>query len=85
MTNIKIVEIQREMGIHDAEIGIFEEPDGVICLTVAQIDGADKESTAAKIARALVAIAADVTIDTPQSHIPGDDVQLTSNPTSTIH
>jgi hypothetical protein len=85
MTNIKIVEIQREMGEHDAEIGIFEEPNGVICLAVAQIDGANKDCTAAKIARALVAIAADVTIDAPQRYIPGDDVQPTSNPTSTIH
>jgi hypothetical protein len=83
MSNTKIVEIQRELGIHDAEIGIYHQDDGTVCLTVAQIEGADKDSTAAKIARALVAMAVSTPIDNP--YVPGADVQLTSNPTNTIH
>lgn len=51
--------IQRELGENDAEITIYQEPDGSICLTMSQVDGANKDSTAAKIAKALIDVAID--------------------------
>jgi hypothetical protein len=73
------ITIQRELGEHDEEIGIFEEPNGDIVLTIAQADGANKNSLAAQIAKTLIDIATDSRMITI------NNTDITSNQSETFH
>lgn len=76
--------ILRELSTNDAGIGIFEEPDGSILLTISHIPGANKDSTTHKIAQALINIA--VTEGWSDDWLPsGDDLLPTSPPNATLH
>ena len=80
----KLITIERELGDNDATIAIYEEPDGSIILTVAQPEGANKDSTAVKIAKVLVDIAID-DLEAANTNNKNKEPQITSYQNGTIN